>query len=386
MIGTYLIAAWALFPAAEKTFKAPKTIDVVVLSRQAPKFISVLSGGCSIEGEKLNDLANLSSRRGKVRACGPQTQKRKPVCVDRTQVEVICREPMVLRASKHTARTYGLSASVRVKDGVLRVIATIQREHYVAGIVGSELAGAPVEAQIAQAVVARTFALRALKEPRHDDAPLCDLTHCQVYAGFTPMLSRAAAAPPRILLDAQGEAASVFYHSTCGGKTVSAKTIWGDTDAPDLIGIEDLDPSGRAWCRKSGHYGWVFEIEDKLLATTLASLAGRSLDPGTLELASKDAAGSRWKIMDRDGEIDLRGEELHLHLGRELGWSKVKSSLFVAKRAGHNFRLSGNGLGHRVGLCQTGSIARAKSGQKSREILTAYFPKLELVSVVDAEQ
>ena len=49
--------------------------------------------------------------------------------------------------------------------------------------VRSEHPRAPFEAQRAQSIVARTFALHAASEPRHPEAPLCATQHCQVYKG-----------------------------------------------------------------------------------------------------------------------------------------------------------------------------------------------------------
>ena len=44
---------------------------------------------------------------------------------------------------------------------------------------------------------------------------------------------------------------------------------------------------------------------------------------------------------------------------------------------GQSFRLRGHGMGHGVGLCQTGAAARARAGQTASQLLEAYFPQLE---------
>lgn len=386
MIGTFLALTVAqALPAAEKAVRAPSTLDVVILSKRSPRSVSILSGGCRAEtpaGESLIRVpVSLQWRRGQVRVCGAGARRARK-CADRPHVVLRCKGSMTLSIPKLKPRTYGQELDVRAGRSALRMIAKLDRERYVAGVVQAELTAAPPEAQIAQAVVARTFALRALVEPRHDDAPLCDLTHCQVYSGAKRISARASRAPPRALVDHQGEISPAYFHSTCGGRTVSARAVWGDRETPDVVGIADVDGSGRAWCRRSPHFGWVHELEATALAGALEKLAGRALDPASLSLTASDDGGSRWVISDKSGLTQVTGAELHRAFGRILGWSAVKSSLFVARRAGRSFRLSGRGLGHRAGLCQHGALARARAGQTAAEIIRAYFPKLELVQVV----
>jgi stage II sporulation protein D len=228
-------------------------------------------------------------------------------------------------------------------------------------------------------VLARTFAVRAALEPRHADAPLCDLTHCQVYPGAPK--KRPQLGPPRILVEPAGKPSAVYFHSTCGGQTLSARAVWGERDTPSVVGVRDVDPQGRAWCGKSPHFRWVHDLGEQALSEAVSSVIRRPVHAPSLELSSIDASGARWWVRDREGAVRLSGESLHLGLSRKLGFSKVKSSRFKAERAGDSFRLSGHGLGHRVGLCQYGAIARAKAGQTADQILAAYFPKLDLAEV-----
>jgi len=57
-------------------------------------------------------------------------------------------------------------------------------ESYVARVVTAEMPSTwHPEALKAQAIAARSYALYAIKHPRHEEAPLCSLTHCQAVAG-----------------------------------------------------------------------------------------------------------------------------------------------------------------------------------------------------------
>jgi len=144
-----------------------------------------------------------------------------------------------------------------------------------------------------------------------------------------------------------------------------------------------VDAEGRAWCRRSPHFRWVHEVSEDALVEALRPLVTRALEPASLVLEATNKQSTRWIVGDREGTEAVDGEAVHLELSRALGFSAVKSSNFVVKRAGSTLRLSGSGLGHRVGLCQLGAVARARAGQSSREILLAYFPRLDVARVVD---
>jgi SpoIID/LytB domain protein len=47
------------------------------------------------------------------------------------------------------------------------------------------------------------------------------------------------------------------------------------------------------------------------------------------------------------------------------------------------FAFRGGGWGHGVGLCQTGAIGRAESGQDYRAILRHYFNGAEVVRIYE---
>lgn len=402
MTGVALSVALALvvqMPEA-KVIEAPATLDVVVLSKQSPRWLEIVEGACTLAEPAHAGLAGpvelISAQKGLVRTCGaaaatalttPTRHQRaarpERPCVDLPSVVLSCGSDAVVRGASLPRRKLGPRLRARVDGRGLRVVASVPLESYVSGVVLSEIAHAPVEAQRAQAVLARSFALRAVATPRHDDAALCDLTHCQAFAGARPPIPPRVGTVNGVLVDAGGAITDVFFHSTCGGRTASPRDVWGVKSAPDVVGVGDLDPAGKAWCRRSAHFRWVHELSDRALVAALGELATRPYDAHSLVLESAVPDGTRWKLGDREGTELVDGEALHLQLSRALGFSAVKSSLFTVRRAGDQLRLSGSGLGHRVGLCQMGAIARAKAGQSSREILLAYFPKLDLANVVE---
>jgi stage II sporulation protein D len=324
-------------------------VAVVVLAKHQPDRLAV--EGCG-------SVTSLRATREGVEVCGRG-------CRIEPSVALTCPGGARVRAPSLPARTYGRTLRVSVENGALRAVSDIELEPYVAGVVASEMAGAPGEARKALAIVARSYALAAKRSPRHADADLCDLTHCQVLhsIGEDPLL---ASTSGRTL---EGP---VFFHSTCGGRTHDAHRVWPDLTTTDLIGVGDLDPSGEPYCRASPHFRWMAEIGEADLSRAISGIAGKR-DPASLELIPRD---DRIEIRDRSGSTSVAAHRLHLELGRSLGWSRIKSPFFEVERAGRSFRLRGSGLGHGVGLCQYGAIERARRGADADEILRAYFPNL----------
>ena len=126
----------------------------------------------------------------------------------------------------------------------LESILTIHVEDYLKGVVAYEMSDSfPIEALKAQAVAARTYALRhkGLSEKRNYD--VVDTTADQVYKGFDPEYANVIAAveETRGVVGAwEGGFANCYYTASNGGQTALASQLWGDdTDDPYLTMRED---------------------------------------------------------------------------------------------------------------------------------------------------
>lgn len=301
-------------------------------------------------------------------------------CERRQRFELVCRSPALVQ-SRRDRRRVGRRLWLEVRGEGISVVAYVDIERYVDSVVRSEHPRAPFEAQRVQAIVTRTFALHALNDPRHHEASLCDSPHCQVYRGALPEIAGPTGAHSTAgayLIDSNGEVAPSFFHSTCGGHTLDAEKVWPGTGAESIVGVPDVDDEGRDWCRDSRYHRWSHRVLDDDLARALSKAVGRTLDAKTLTLSGSQR-GQSWRIGDKNGTSRVKGAKVHRVLGRTIGWDHVLSPRFTAKRRGGDFTLIGVGLGHGVGLCQTGAAARAEAGQSAEEILRAYFPDLELI-------
>jgi stage II sporulation protein D len=118
--------------------------------------------------------------------------------------------------------------------GVLTVVNVLGLEDYVKGVVPNELSagGFPLlEAHKAQAIAARTYALRNRGQFMSQGYDLLPTTRSQVYRGLVSenaLSSRAVDETRGIVATYNGEPINALYTSTCGGRTEDAENIFND--------------------------------------------------------------------------------------------------------------------------------------------------------------
>ena len=127
--------------------------------------------------------------------------------------------------------------------GTLTVVNVLGLEDYVRGVVANELSpgGYPaLEAQKAQAIAARTYALRNVGQFRAQGFDLLPTTRSQVYRGLSsehPLSTRAVDETRGLIATYNGEPINALYTSTCGGRTEASENIFNDA-VPYLRGRE----------------------------------------------------------------------------------------------------------------------------------------------------
>ena len=122
----------------------------------------------------------------------------------------------------------GILEVTREEEG-FRIINQVDLESYLKGVVPSEMpADAPVEALCAQAVCARTYAVRQIREQRMAEwnADVDDTVSCQVYNNI-----------PEQETSNQAVDANCGMVMLCGGEPIEAyffSTSWGYTDTDEV--------------------------------------------------------------------------------------------------------------------------------------------------------
>ena len=159
-------------------------------------------------------------------------------------------------------------------DGVA-VTNVLTLDQYVEGVLPYEISSTwPMETLKAFSIAARSYAAYTLG--RHDSAyhfDLCNGGHCQLYRGAGRVdqnVKDAVKSTHGLIITYQGEIASTYYSSSCGGNTVSIGDVWGGASSPYLIAHET------PWERYSEHTNgfWTVEISPTELLNYLREQKG----------------------------------------------------------------------------------------------------------------
>jgi len=122
--------------------------------------------------------------------------------------------------------------------GTYTLVNNVDIETYLRGVVPFEIGpGAPPTTIQAQAILARTYALRNLRRFTIDNYQLCADTQCQVYRGLSGAATstdRAIVATRGQVLTYQDELVDALYSSTTGGVTAAFSNVWNGPDRPYL--------------------------------------------------------------------------------------------------------------------------------------------------------
>ncbi|HEY5060584.1 MAG TPA: SpoIID/LytB domain-containing protein [Gemmatimonadaceae bacterium] len=279
--------------------------------------------------------------------------------------------------------------------GVLAVN-DVSIDDYLRGVVPLEMgteAAADSAAMQAQAVAARSYAYTHLTNEQARSYDLTDRVTDQVYGGVaveTAVASEAVETTRTLLLKYNGRVVNAPYHSTCGGATAAASEVWRSGDEPYLRSVSDRIPgTDRYYCEGAPRFRWTRTLDGAMVNGALARyLAAFTSVPGTgpgiardVDVTARTPSGrvAAITITTNRGHFVLRGNDIR-HVLRQPGGALLNSTDFSATidRARDGtislLTLRGKGYGHGVGMCQSGAIGRARSGQDFRAILQTYYP------------
>jgi stage II sporulation protein D len=350
------------------------------------------------------------------------TEGQTNVIVSQGDVEVVAVNPVVLQATGGrvtiNGRPYRGVAEVWTNSGgSLAGINELPLEQYLYGVVPNELPPGPfgeAEAQKAQAVTARTFAIANLGKRRADGFDLLPTTSDQVYRGFAsehPVSTAAVDATAGVVAVADGRLITTLYHSTSGGYTANSEDVFTNAFSY-LRGVPDSErgaafehvPTLEVFKRAanptnlraqaegdfesdwSRYHRWTVEwtademahVLSTTFATTVSHVSairvtdradhGRvrviefETDAGTLR-AFKDNIRSRLRYVTSTGSL-----------------ASLRSTLFFIEpvtdgrtRVVTGWKAYGGGWGHGVGMSQTGAVGMAERGRSYVEILAHYY-------------
>lgn len=308
--------------------------------------------------------------------------------------------------------------------GTLAGINDLPMEQYLWGVVPLELgpvAYPEIEAQKAQAVAARTYAVAGLGKRSSEGYDLLATTTDQVYGGYSaehPTSTAAINATAGVVATYEGRPISALYSSTSGGFTADNEEAFNSAPVAYLRGLPDAergmaleyvqDPSVfrnqanstslRAaregdfesdWAR---FHRWSFEWTAAEISRVISDFAGQPvgrvlainvLERGpsgrVLRIEYVTEAGTYYHARDRIRSslrfINASGAPTNL-LSTLFHVEPVKDS--DGSVAG--FKVWGGGFGHGVGMSQTGAVGMAQKGHDYAAILKLYYRGIELAT------
>lgn len=277
---------------------------------------------------------------------------------------------------------------VRKPSGRLDVIVVMPVEDYLAGVIPSEMpVHWPQEALKAQAVAARSFALR-MKAIRRSwtfdvDTTVFDQVHrFEEEMDLTPRIKTKLKQVIRetsgeILIDESDRILKAFYSADCGCASEDPKFVWGvDTNFHSV-----KDPT----CGMRKTKEWDLVISRPELRRRLLSIL-QMKETGLLKALHVGQRSPSGRVSTVVAAVEVEGKSENRVLSsqdfrRLIGFEKVKSTDFALKWLGDDLHIRGKGIGHGVGLCQTGARSLAQTGANYQDILKLYYPRAKIRSL-----
>ena len=304
---------------------------------------------------------------------------------------------------KNIDSAYKGTLEVDSKGGDLVVINRLDMETYLYGVIAAEIpASSPMEALKAQAVAARTIAVKNMGRHKKDGFDFCNGTHCQVYRGVTvetPRTVRAVDETKGEIIVHENRPIEAFYHANCGGclradvferrpYLFSDKFFGKEEKAVRSPWFEEgwLKNNWESYCGSVGrdNVRWqrVYDIEDFEMTFGFPIRELERILP-----VKKGDCGHFVEI-----EVIREGVKRRIKGGLNIRtfFDKLKSSVFrmeikyrkeKEKAVADTLFIWGGGFGHGVGLCQEGAVNRAQKGDDYKKILKRYYKDIEIKNI-----
>ena len=357
--------------------------------------------------------------------------------IESRSIQEVPRPSWVLNGFRYTRETIDISAGAgviqvdREKDdepnrpygGVLRIqpnaygnytlVNFVGLETYLRGVVPHEIGTSAVQPVLeAQAILARTYALRNVRRFAIDSYQICATTQCQVYRGLEgaeASTDRAIAATRGLVLTYQNELVDAVYSSTSGGVTAGFNDIWRGWERPYLKAVIDsVNPVWDLQARslsdernfrtfmnqKKGFnedsadlFRWRYEVSLEQLNQELREYLKAVRHPlanfktiQNIQITQRSNGGRILKsaIITDAGTIELAKDDIQTVFEAPASTLFYVDAAIEKNKALKGFIFTGGGFGHGVGMSQYGSYSLGKLGWSSDRILGFYFPGTQL--------
>lgn len=284
-------------------------------------------------------------------------------------------------------------------EGVI-LINELPLEEYLYAVVPSEMpATYEIEALKAQAVCARSYAVKQSKEYSYPEyrAHVDDSVSFQVY-GNSKEQDRAIqavkeTAGEKVWYD--GKVATTYYFSTSCGKTTSAEA-WGSKPTKANAYLESVELKGKEgdYEKNLPWYRWNAKIPEKKLEQLICENTKKNIGelknvevtkrgPGGIALQIKATGSQCDVVVDTENRIRWvlggAGYSIQKNDGKTVKSGELlPSAFFTIKKEKGEYVLDGGGYGHGIGMSQNGANEMAKTGKNYKEILQTFYRGIEV--------
>jgi len=203
------------------------------------------------------------------------------------------------------------------------LINVLNLEDYLKGVVPGELSPlhfGELEALKAQAIAARTYALKNIGQFSDLGFDLYATPQSQVYEGLSiehPLSSRAVDETRGEVAVYDGKLINALYTSTCGGATENVEEIFAGNPVPYLRSVECLMENDRSWTLRTNRRLPFLFVGTLNVSKTIAALAALDI------LAPEE--NSEWI------KAPLPAEEAAAWIGRAAAAAGKKAELFLPR-------------------------------------------------------
>ena len=281
-------------------------------------------------------------------------------------------------------------------DDAVMMVNKILLEEYLKGVVPAEiptLNQTDLEAMKAQAISARTYALQRMETNRDLLYDVKSTVSDQVYRGFashTAYADQAITETKGVILVFNNQLATVYYHSTCGGRLERAENLWPEKQLPYLEG--GIDAISNVFsCSASPYFRWLETRSFSQLDSSFykqykrGGLQQSSTDTLRLNfkinILKRNSTGrvSEMEIVYADTTVILSGYEIRRFFTDSDGKMLPSNLFYFSQPDDSTLVIHGGGYGHGVGMCQYGALNMARRGLKHYHILSKYYPGTKLL-------
>ena len=257
-----------------------------------------------------------------------------------------------------------------------KTIEEMDLEQYIMGVVAGEMKNDwPMEALKAQAILARTFALKFVsdKSSAYEGADIStDVKEAQAYnAGAINDRIRSAVKETEGIVMADGaDLPYAWFHAHAGGMTeLPSKALEYGSDPAYITPVKSKDSEKapadvKNWTAAFG----LKQAEQACRDTGVETGEIRSFDIGEMGISGRAV------------DFIVNGKRVSAPSFRiQIGADKLKSTMIdEIVLDGDTIHFSGRGFGHGVGMSQWGAYGMAEEGMDAEEIIHHYFTGVEL--------